>query len=157
MRSTAPDVLIVGAGVIGLTTAVVLADAGHRVAVKTAEPSAESTSAAAGALWGPWLVEPIDRVLPWADRTLHTLCELADLPETGVRIALGVEVSHVLHERCPRGLLYWMTAGRVAPTNFRVATGTASTTGRRSSTCRSTWRTSPSASCVPAASSPSNG
>jgi D-amino-acid oxidase len=92
------DVLVLGAGVIGLTTAVTLAEAGHRVLVRTAEPPLNTTSAAAGALWGPWLVEPRDRVLRWAQRTLHALSELSTQPGTGVRLVSGKDVSRVQHQ-----------------------------------------------------------
>jgi D-amino-acid oxidase len=86
-------VVVVGAGVIGLTTAVQLAEAGHRVDVVAAEPPQATTSAVAGALWGPWLVEPRERVLPWAARGLKVLRELADHPNSGVRVATGMEIS----------------------------------------------------------------
>jgi D-amino-acid oxidase len=92
------DVLILGAGVVGLTTAVSLAEAGHSVRVQAAELSEATTSAAAGALWGPWLVEPRDRVHAWAAHTLQVLTELANTPGTGVRLASGNDVSMVEHE-----------------------------------------------------------
>ncbi|GAA1693917.1 FAD-dependent oxidoreductase [Kribbella yunnanensis] len=88
-------VVVVGAGVIGLTTAVELAELGHRVEVVTAELSQETTSAVAGALWGPWLVEPRERVLRWAAQSLEALRALAEVPASGVRIASGIEVSRV--------------------------------------------------------------
>lgn len=88
-------VVVVGAGVIGLTSAVRLAEAGHRVNVVSAEQPQATTSAVAGALWGPWLVEPRERVLPWAAQTLKVLRELADHTESGVRMATGIEVSRV--------------------------------------------------------------
>jgi D-amino-acid oxidase len=50
------DVVVVGAGVTGLTTAVCLAEAGLRVTVVAAAPPAETTSSVAGAIWGPHLV-----------------------------------------------------------------------------------------------------
>ena len=74
------EVVVIGAGVIGLTSAVQLAEAGHRVSVVAAEPPRATTSAVAGALWGPWLVEPRERVLPWAAHTLTVLRELAGQP-----------------------------------------------------------------------------
>src|SRR5436309_2871906 len=54
-------VLVLGAGVIGLTTAVTLAEAGHRVTV-VADEIPGRTSLAAGASWGPYHVEPHDKV-----------------------------------------------------------------------------------------------
>ncbi|WP_020579908.1 FAD-dependent oxidoreductase [Actinopolymorpha alba] len=94
----ADPILVVGGGVIGLTTAVVLAESGFPVVVKTAEPPEHSTSAVAGALWGPWMVDPRDRVLPWAKQTLDILTDLAEEASTGVRIASGIEVSTTYHE-----------------------------------------------------------
>ncbi|MDQ3987786.1 MAG: FAD-binding oxidoreductase [Actinomycetota bacterium] len=91
-------ILVIGAGVTGLTTAVTLAEAGHPVQVCTAEPPEATTSAVAGALWGPWLVEPRQRVLRWAEHTLTTLRELAADPQTGVRLASGIDVSDVQYD-----------------------------------------------------------
>jgi D-amino-acid oxidase len=92
------DVLVVGAGVIGLTTAVTLAEAGYDVLVRTAEEPNATTSAAAGALWGPWLVEPVHRTIPWAECGLQTLSALATRPGTGVRLISGRDVSTTEHE-----------------------------------------------------------
>ena len=52
-----PDVLVVGAGVSGLTTAVCLAEAGHGVEIRADRLPPDTTSAVAGALWGPHLVD----------------------------------------------------------------------------------------------------
>lgn len=88
-----PPIYVVGAGIIGLTTAITLTDAGHRVHILTAEHPTDTTSAAAGALWGPWLVEPRDTILRWAAHTLATLTALATEPGTGVRIASGIDAA----------------------------------------------------------------
>lgn len=90
---------MIGAGVIGLTTAVTLAEHGHRVLVRTAEPPALTTSWTAGALWGPWLTQPVDRVHRWAAESLRVLAGQAEQPGTGVRLVSGVDVSTV--ERTP--------------------------------------------------------
>ncbi len=87
------DALVIGAGVSGLTTAICLAEAGLRVRIWTAEPPQATTSVAAGAMWGPYLVEPMDRVRLWSDRTLDELGKLAADPETGVHLVAGVEAS----------------------------------------------------------------
>lgn len=93
-----PDVLIIGAGVIGLTTAITFAEARQRVLVRTAEPPRDTTSAAAGALWGPWMAEPADKALRWAEHTLDVLTNLADHHNTGVRLATGRDVSAIDHD-----------------------------------------------------------
>lgn len=74
------DVTVIGAGVIGLSTAICLAEAGVQVAVHAAEPPGQTTSIAAGALWGPHLVGADDRVGRWADLTLLRLRKLTGHP-----------------------------------------------------------------------------
>lgn len=92
------DVHVIGAGVIGLTTAVTLAEHGHRVLVRTAEPPALTTSWTAGALWGPWFAQPADRVRRWAAESLRELTEQAEQPGSGVRLVSGVDISQIEHE-----------------------------------------------------------
>jgi D-amino-acid oxidase len=87
------SVIVVGAGVIGLTTAVVLAEAGFAVRVLAKEMPENTTSAAAGAMWGPYLVEPRDRVQAWAEYSLRTFAGLAGIQGTGVRLVTGTEAS----------------------------------------------------------------
>ena len=57
------DVLVIGAGAIGLTTAISLAEAGLSVRIRTAALPAQTTSVAAGAVWGAVKVGPPDRAL----------------------------------------------------------------------------------------------
>ncbi|MGL5811467.1 MAG: FAD-dependent oxidoreductase [Nocardioides sp.] len=95
MDDTETDALVIGAGVSGLTTAICLADAGMRVHIWTAEPPQATTSVAAGAVWGPYLVEPIDQVRVWSARTLEVLRQLAEDPRTGVRVTSGIEASRI--------------------------------------------------------------
>ena len=87
------DVLVVGAGVSGLTTAVCLAEAGYVVRIRTARPPHESTSCSAGALWGPFLLDD-PRVMEWCHESRRTLEKLAG-DDTGVRIVGGVEAAAV--------------------------------------------------------------
>ncbi|MFW3461328.1 FAD-dependent oxidoreductase [Streptomyces microflavus] len=85
-------VVVVGAGVAGLTSAVVLAEAGVSVHV-IAEQVPGVTSLAAGAMWGPYLVEPKDKVDRWGQRSLEIFRELAQDKATGVRLTSGIEAS----------------------------------------------------------------
>jgi D-amino-acid oxidase len=85
-------VAVVGAGVIGLTSAVVLAEGGYEVVV-CAEQIPGATSLAAGASWGPYLVKPYDRVQQWSAHTLAVLTGLAADPRYGVTVLSGVEAS----------------------------------------------------------------
>ncbi|OIK25114.1 FAD-dependent oxidoreductase [Streptomyces malaysiense] len=83
--------IVVGGGVVGLTTAVVLAEAGRRVSVWTREPAEETTSAVAGGLWWPYRIEPERLVGAWALESLAVYGELAAAPErTGVRLVDGL-------------------------------------------------------------------
>jgi D-amino-acid oxidase len=78
------NVAIVGAGVSGLTCGVVLAEHGYHVAIFAKETGQQTTSAAAGAVWFPYHVEPAERVIPLALETYRMLLDLTRVPESGV-------------------------------------------------------------------------
>jgi D-amino-acid oxidase len=101
MRRNLPEVTVLGAGVVGLTTAICLAEAGVAVAVHAAEPPLQTTSLAAGAIWGPHLVGPRDRVAQWAALTLSTLHELSDAGHPFVRQASGIAASRLAEAAPP--------------------------------------------------------
>ena len=84
-------VIVVGAGVVGLTCAVRLAEAGHRVDVLARDLPRETTSVVAAALWYPYLALPVDRVRVWGADSYRTFAGLAG-EETGVRMLSGTEV-----------------------------------------------------------------
>jgi len=87
-----PDVLVIGAGVSGLTSAVCLAESGRTVRVIAQDPSLKTTSAVAGASWGPYMtVDP--RALEWSRTSRGVLEAIAAAgPQTGVRRVRGLEV-----------------------------------------------------------------
>jgi D-amino-acid oxidase len=80
-------VVVIGAGVSGLTTAICLAEAGHRVTVWAADPPGRTTSMVAGALWGPSFQEPVAKTLAWTQQSLREFVVLAQDPASGVRMA----------------------------------------------------------------------
>lgn len=84
-------IVVVGGGVVGLATAVVLAERGHRVRVWTRDAAEATTSAVAGALWWPYRIEPMALARTWALRSLELYEELAaDSGASGVRMVEGV-------------------------------------------------------------------
>lgn len=86
------NVTVVGAGVIGLTTAVVLERAGHTVRIIAARPGIEETSGAAGAIWMPVRIAPGGRELAWAAASYRELMRLATAhPEAGVDVLVACE------------------------------------------------------------------
>ncbi len=88
--------VVIGAGVSGLTTAVCLAEADLRVRVLANRAPRASTSAAAGASWGPYLVSD-PRIGQWSTDTLTVFEALAadGPPACGVRLVAGVEAALV--------------------------------------------------------------
>lgn len=108
-------VIVVGAGVVGLTSAVRLLEAGHRVDVVARDLPLESTSAVAAALWYPYLAQPQDLVTRWSSETFAVFAELAErVPEAAVRMVPGTEVLPRPHADDP----WWREA---VPSLERVA------------------------------------
>jgi D-amino-acid oxidase len=79
-------VAIVGAGVSGLTCAILLAENGFETAVLAEQIGDETNSAAAGAIWYPYDVGPGAEVVPWALISYGRFLELARDPQTGVSV-----------------------------------------------------------------------
>jgi D-amino-acid oxidase len=77
-------VAVVGAGVSGLTCAVLFAEQGYGTAIFAEETGQRTTSAAAGAIWYPYDVEPFASAVLWSLDTYKTLRLLAKTPATGV-------------------------------------------------------------------------
>src|SRR2546430_6970313 len=92
MTTVPSEVLVFGAGVSGLTTAVCLAEIGFAVCIRTLDLPHATTSCAAGAIWSPYLVSH-PNVEVWGAQTLEALAKLADDPATGVRMVTGTEAS----------------------------------------------------------------
>jgi D-amino-acid oxidase len=85
------NIAIIGAGVSGLTSGVVLAERGNRVSLLAAEIGERTTSAAAAAIWYPYDAEPAEQVIAWALETFAVLKNLSGEQATGVSM---VELWH---------------------------------------------------------------
>lgn len=107
-RSVVQPVVVVGAGVVGLSCAVRLVEAGYAVEVVTSDDPSATTSSVAGGLWLPYRAEPAERVSAWARATL---LELVRLHETD-RSAAVLRREGVLLHRTPVGRPSW--AGAIA-------------------------------------------
>lgn len=101
------EVVVIGSGVIGLTTAVALREAGTDARIVAAAPPERTTSAVAAAIWYPYRAYPEGDVLRWGRATFEAFEELATDPETGVRMREGVELS-----RRPAAEPWWSGAVR---------------------------------------------
>lgn len=77
---------------VGLTSALELARAGHRTEVWSADPVERTTSAVAAAIWSPYRAAPADDVLRWGATSLAVLTALADDPASGVVLMPGTVV-----------------------------------------------------------------
>src|SRR3954451_17975839 len=86
-----PAVLVVGAGVVGLTAAIRLREAGVAADIVARQPPLATTSAVAAALWYPYRAFPRERVAGWSARGFEVLSALSDEPGSGVRMRWGRE------------------------------------------------------------------
>ena len=75
-----------GSGVSGLTTAIVLLDAGYEVKIITKALPGKTTSAVAAAIWFPYEARPFQKVSAWSKSSFNIFCQLAEEDETGVSL-----------------------------------------------------------------------
>lgn len=98
-------VIVIGAGVVGLSCAVRLLEHGHHVDVLARDLPLETTSAVAAAIWYPYRAFPFERVAAWSAESYGAFAKLAADPETGVRLVEGTQ----LH-RSPAADPWWLSA-----------------------------------------------
>lgn len=77
-------VAVIGQGVIGLTSAARLRDAGFHVTVFSRDELRDTTSFAAGAYWWPHKIQPQERVARWAEETYRYYQQLRSNARSGV-------------------------------------------------------------------------
>lgn len=106
------QITVVGAGVIGLTTALALEEHGHDVRILAAATGAHTTSDVAGAVWFPYRAGPPAKVAIWAARTRNWLETFASERDAGVDLLTGYEITTELGMDPPRP--WWAAAIDVA-------------------------------------------
>lgn len=79
------QVLVLGAGIAGLTSALELARAGHDVGLFARQHTPETTSDVAAAFHYPFLAGPREKAIEWGEESLRTWGELAGIEGSGVR------------------------------------------------------------------------
>ena len=85
------DVAVLGCGVIGLSAAIRLLEAGFSVRIVTAELPQATTSSVAAAIWYPYRAYPAEKVLDWGGRSFAVFEELATTPDAGIRMRITKE------------------------------------------------------------------
>ncbi|MEQ8705535.1 MAG: FAD-dependent oxidoreductase [Phaeodactylibacter sp.] len=76
--------IVVGAGISGLTTAVRLQEAGFDVSIYARELPQDTTSAVAAAIWFPYAVKPVQAANRWSAESYLAFEQLSQQPGTGV-------------------------------------------------------------------------
>jgi len=79
-------VAVVGAGISGLTCAVVFAEEGFATSILAERAGVQTDSAAAAAIWFPYDVGEAETVLPWALLAYGRFLELTRDPASGVSL-----------------------------------------------------------------------
>lgn len=87
-------ITVVGAGVIGLTTAFTLEEHGHEVRIVSVATGPKTTSSIAGAVWFPYRAGPPAKVALWAAYTRTWLEQIGSDPDTGIDILTGYEITN---------------------------------------------------------------
>jgi D-amino-acid oxidase len=101
MAANRPDVVVVGAGVIGLSTGIRLAESGFRVRVYADRRGAGTSSFAAGAIFDPLMADHPRRD-HWANATWHEFTLRQKQKEPWVRLLNGIEASRVAMRPTPQ-------------------------------------------------------
>ncbi len=81
-----PKISIIGCGVSGMTTGIVLLKEGYSVEIITEKLPEQTTSAVAAAIWLPYEIKPIELANKWSNISYQEFQKLANYPNTGISI-----------------------------------------------------------------------
>lgn len=85
-------VVVIGCGVIGLTSGIRLLEAGYAVTIVARDLPPATTSNIAAAVWFPYKAYPLDRVLAWSQTSLDVYYAEAADTASGVRLATFIDL-----------------------------------------------------------------
>lgn len=98
------EVLVLGCGVIGLSTAITLSGKGYKVTMWAKDIPPNTTSNKAGAVWYPFMASPPEKIAKWSSETLkHYLKDGVTDPASGVIKRTTMEYFKVMQKGDP----YW--------------------------------------------------
>ncbi|MBO6620826.1 MAG: FAD-dependent oxidoreductase [Balneola sp.] len=80
------EIIVLGSGVSGLTTALTLLENGYDARIIAREHFNDTVSANAAAVWFPYKALPVEKVVKWSNLSYTRFKELAEIPESGVSI-----------------------------------------------------------------------
>lgn len=86
------NALVLGCGVIGLTSGIRLLEEGYDVEIMASSIPPDTTSNVATAYWYPFRVNPPEKVLPWAAFTYEKYMELARITGIGIGVFNFVQI-----------------------------------------------------------------
>jgi len=95
------NIIVIGCGVSGLTSALCLLEAGHRVSIWAKDRPPDTTSNIASAIWLPFKAYPAERVMAWGEIALRKFAVLRQIQESGVFLADFLEVTPQAHPQEP--------------------------------------------------------
>lgn len=101
------DITVLGAGVIGLTTALKLSEAGHAVTIRTWRIPPDTTSDKAAAFWSPYRIGEEDRTFSWIAETYRTLQDISRIPGSGVSM---IPLRKLLKDPTDTSDAWWLKA-----------------------------------------------
>ncbi|MGB3465431.1 MAG: FAD-dependent oxidoreductase [Cyclobacteriaceae bacterium] len=81
-------VTIIGCGISGLTTGVLLSEKGYEVDILTEKLPHDTVSAKAAAIWLPYEIKPVEAANRWSIETYQMFETLSQTKETGIKMAV---------------------------------------------------------------------
>jgi D-amino-acid oxidase len=92
-QSSIRSAVVLGAGIIGLTTALTLQSHGYAVRIIADKTPMDTTSAISAALWFPYRAEPLSSVMRWSTMAYNVfLRQQYEYPDCGIMTTRFIEV-----------------------------------------------------------------